>query len=138
PYFTRPSIEQPYYEIVDPRYLNLPTVPYPLSAWAELEYQGVAVKLGQVVQTVQRVNGLGVVYEPLAVGPPISVQVAPRAGIVPLDSKSFELAVTVHSNVKGPSNGSVGLQLPTGWRSEPPSAPFMTKKDGEDRSVNFH
>jgi hypothetical protein len=137
PYFTRPSIEQPYYDIQDPRYLTLPTAPYPLSAWAELEYQGVTVKLAQVVQTVQRINGLGVVYEPLAIAPPISVQVSPRAGIVPLSSKSFELSVTVHSNVKGPATGSVELELPSHWRSEPASIPFTTDKDGADRSASF-
>src|SRR5207248_4645831 len=32
PYFTRPNIEQPYYDINLPGYLNLPTEPYPLSA----------------------------------------------------------------------------------------------------------
>ena len=137
PYFSRPSIEQPYYDILDAQYLNLPTEPYPLSAWAELRYQGATVKLGQVVQTVQRQNGLGVVYEPLAVAPPISVQVSPRAGVVPLESKSFGLAVTVHSNVKGAANGSVELQLPAGWLSEPASTPFTTDHDGADQSVNF-
>ncbi|MGI9070628.1 MAG: PIG-L family deacetylase [Bryobacteraceae bacterium] len=137
PYFNRPSIEQPYYDIVDPRYLNLPTAPYPLSAWAELEYQGVTVKFAQVVQTVQRVNGLGVVYEPLAVAPSISVQISPRAGIIPLSSKSLELSVTIHSNVKGSATGSVELELPPHWRSEPASTPFTTDKDGADRSVSF-
>src|SRR5205085_5904785 len=105
PYFSRASMEQPYYDILDPQYLDLPTAPYPLSAWAEFKYRGVTLKLGQVVQTVQRANGLGVVYEPLVVAPPISVQVSPRAGIVPLDSKSFSLSVALHSNVKGPANG---------------------------------
>jgi LmbE family N-acetylglucosaminyl deacetylase len=137
PYFSRPSIEQPYYDIQDPRYLNLPTAPYPLSAWAELRYQGVTLQLGQVVQTAQRVNGLGVVYEPLVTGPPIAVQVEPRAGIVPLESKSFELSVTVHSNVKGPAKGQVELNLPDRWRSEPVSAVFAADKDGEDRSLKF-
>lgn len=137
PYFSRPSIEQPYYNILDARYLNLPTAPYPLSAWVELGYQGVTVKVSQAVQTAQRVNGLGVVYEPLAVAPPISVQVSPRAGIVPLTSKSFELSATVHSNVKGSANGSVELELPSRWRSEPENISFSTDKDGADRSVSF-
>ena len=112
-------------------------MPYPLSAWAEFKYQGATLKLGQVVQTVQRANGLGVVYQPLVTGPPIAVQVSPRAGIVPLESKSFGLSVTVHSNVKGAAKGQVELQLPAGWRSEPAAAPFATEKDGEDRSLNF-
>jgi hypothetical protein len=87
---------------------------------------------------VQRANGLGVVYEPLVVAPPISVQVSPRAGIVPLDSKSFSVLVALHSNVKGPATGRIELQLPSGWRSEPAAAPFATDRDGEDRSLNFH
>jgi LmbE family N-acetylglucosaminyl deacetylase len=137
PYFTRPSIEQPYYDILNSKYLGRPTAPYPLAAWAELKYRDVTVKLGRVVQTTQRANGLGVVYEPLAVAPAISVQLAARAGIVPLGSKSFPLSVTIHSNVKGPATGSVELQLPDGWRSAPPSRPFQTSKDGEDQSVAF-
>lgn len=137
PYFTRPTIEQPYYDMLDAKDLGRPTSPYPLAAWAELKYRGVTVRLGQVVQTTQRANGLGVVYEPLAVAPAISVQLSARAGIVPLGSKSFPLSVIIHSNVKGPANGSVELQLPEGWQSEPRSRPFSTSKDGEDQSVSF-
>ncbi len=137
PYFSRPTIEQPYYDISNPKYLGLPTAPYPLEAWAELKYRDVSVKVGQVVQTSQRLNGLGVVYEPLALAPPISVQISPRAGIIPLGSKSFEVSVTIHSNVKGPASGPVELQLPNTWRSEPASQTFSTAKDGEDRSLAF-
>ena len=90
-----------------------------------------------MVQTSRRITGPGVVYEPLTAGPAISVTVSPRAGIVPLAAKSFELNVTLHSNVKGPATGSVSLQLPTGWRSEPGSVPFSTEKDGEDRGLSF-
>jgi LmbE family N-acetylglucosaminyl deacetylase len=137
PYFRRPNIEQPYYDVWEPKYFGRSTVPYPLAAWVELEYRGVPLRLAQVVQTAQRSNGLGVVYDPLAVAPAISVQPSAHAGIVPLDSKSFPLSVTVHSNVKGPAKGSVQLQLPEGWRSDPESQPFATSKDGEDQSVAF-
>ncbi len=137
PYFRRPNIEQPYYDILDNRYLSHSTAPYPLAAWAEFKYRGVTLKIGQVVQTVQRVNGLGVVYEPLAVAPAISVELSAHAGIVPLESKSFPLSVTLHSNVKGAAKGLVELQLPAGWRSEPQSQPFSTSKDGEDQSISF-
>jgi hypothetical protein len=137
PYFRRPNIEQPYYDILDTEYLSRPTAPYPLTAWAEFKYQDVMVKLGQIVQTAQRANGLGIVYEPLAVAPAISVQLSAHAGIVPLESKSFALSVTIHSNVKGAAKGLVELQLPAGWRGQPPSQPFNTSKDGEDQSLSF-
>ena len=137
PYFTRPDIEQPYYDIQDERWLNLPLAPYPLSAWAELSLDGVPFRLGQVVQTVQRVTGPGPVYEPLAVAPAISVAISPRRGIVPLDSKSFTVTTVVHSNVKGPAKGSVRLDLPQGWKSAPAVAEFTTARDGEDRTLSF-
>ena len=34
PYFTRPDEEQPYYDLTDPRYRNLPLAPYPLAVHA--------------------------------------------------------------------------------------------------------
>ncbi|MGC2465786.1 MAG: PIG-L family deacetylase [Candidatus Acidiferrum sp.] len=137
PYFTRPDTEQAYYDLVDPRYRNLPTAPYPLSGWVDFDYQGVPVRIGQVVQTVHRVTGLGPVLEPMVVVPAISVSISPNAGIVPLDAKTFDLAVTVESNVKGPAKGSVRLDLPSGWRSSPESMPFSTMKDGEDQAETF-
>ncbi len=137
PYFARPNLEQPYYDILDERYLNLPAAPYPLAAWAELSLNGVPFRVGQVVQSVQRVTGPGPVYEPLAVGPAISISIAPRKGVVPLDAKSFSVTTVVRSNVKGPAKGTVRLDLPNGWRCEPPSAEFTTARDGEDQSLSF-
>ena len=89
PYFTRPDIEQSYYDITDERYLNLPLAPYPLAAWADLSYDGAPIRIGRYVQTVKRVNGLGTVLEPLVSAPAIGISIAPRFGIVPLDAKSF-------------------------------------------------
>ncbi|MGH8148217.1 MAG: PIG-L family deacetylase, partial [Rhodanobacteraceae bacterium] len=73
PYYSRPSIEQPYYNINQKQYIDLSNMPYPLAAWVEFRYHGVTLKLAQVVQTVKRVTGHGTVYNPLVVGPPISL-----------------------------------------------------------------
>jgi LmbE family N-acetylglucosaminyl deacetylase len=137
PYYSRPSIEQPYYDILDERYLNLPRSPYPLAASVEITYNGVPIEIAQVVQTVKRMTGSGQVLEPLVVGPAISVAISPRAGIVPLESKSFPLTAVVHSNVKGPAKGSLKLELPAGWRSTPESVGFSAAQEGEDHSVAF-
>ncbi|HCC56231.1 MAG TPA: GlcNAc-PI de-N-acetylase, partial [Solibacterales bacterium] len=137
PYFSRPDIEQSYYDILDQRYLNRPMSAYPLSAWADFDYQGIPIRIGQVVQTGKRVTGLGQVLEPLVVGPAISVGITPRAGIVPLSQKSFAVSATIHSNVKGPAQGSVKLDLPAGWSSNPPTVDFSTQADGDERSVSF-
>jgi LmbE family N-acetylglucosaminyl deacetylase len=135
PYFTRPDIEQAYYDILDPQYLNLSTAPYPLSATLDFALNGVPFEISQVVQSVTRVTGPGTVLEPMIVGPAISISISPRAGIVPLDSKSFTLTATIHSNVKGPAKGTVRLGLPEGWHAS--TAVFSTAKDGEDQTVTF-
>jgi hypothetical protein len=136
PYFTRPDIEQPYYDIQDPRYLNLPTSPYPVSTRVRFSFNGVPFEMSQVVQSITRITGPGFVAEPLIVGPAISLSIAPRVGIVPLGAKVFDLSVTVHSNVKGPAKGTVKLDLPEGWKAS--EQPFSTAKDGEDQTLNFH
>ncbi|HYL15910.1 MAG TPA: PIG-L family deacetylase, partial [Terriglobales bacterium] len=135
PYFTRPDIEQAYYDIQNPKYLNLSTIPYPLSARLRFSFNGVPFELSQVVQSITRLTGPGAVAEPLIVGPAISVSIAPQAGIVPLSARSFDLSVTVHSNVKGPAKGTVKLDLPEGWKA--PEQPFSTAKDGEDQTLSF-
>ena len=137
PYFSRPDIEQSYYDIYDEESLNRPFAPYPLAGWAEFSYNGVPIRIGQTVQTIKRVTGEGAVFEPLAVGPAIGVSISPRAGIVPLDTRSFNVTTVIHSNVKGPAEGMVQLALPEGWKSEPSSAKFATSEDGQDQSVTF-
>jgi LmbE family N-acetylglucosaminyl deacetylase len=137
PYFTRPDIEQSYYDIEMPQYLNRPLAPYPLVAWADWSFDGVPIRIGQVVQTVKRVNGLGTVLEPLAAGPAIGISISPRFGIVPLDAKAFPVKAVIHSNVKGPASGTVRLDLPAGWKADPATVPFATAEDGQDRSVSF-
>jgi LmbE family N-acetylglucosaminyl deacetylase len=137
PYFSRDDEEQPYYDIKDARYRNLSLMPYPLSVTVQVGYQGATFPVSEVVQTFQRTSGLGLLSNPLLVGPEVSVTIAPAAGAVPLGTKSFSFAVTVHSNVKGAAQGTLKLSLPTGWKSSPESAPFSMARDGEDQTVSF-
>ena len=137
PYYSRPNEEQPYYDINDPRDRNLPVGPYPLSARARLSYRGVPFAVAQVVQTTERIPGIGMVENPLLVGPAISVSVTPAAGAVPIGAKAFDFTCLVHSNVKGRAEGVLRLKLPAGWRSTPPEAPFAFARDGEDKTVVF-
>jgi LmbE family N-acetylglucosaminyl deacetylase len=137
PYFTRPDIEQPYYDISTPAYLNLSFMPYPLSARVTFRYRGVDIVSDQVVQTVHRISGLGPVENPLIVSPAISVWVSPAAGVVPLTGKSLKITALIHSNVKGPATGTVSLQLPAGWISTPRQANFSTRQDGDEQNIEF-
>jgi LmbE family N-acetylglucosaminyl deacetylase len=137
PYFTRPSLEQPYYDVANPEYLNRSWMPYPLAARATFAYQGAQIILDQVVQTVHSVHGYGPVLDPMLVAPAISVWVSPKAGIVPLTRKSFTIHVQIRSDVEGPAAGSVSLNLPKGWTSNPANAPFVTQQDGGQQNIEF-
>jgi LmbE family N-acetylglucosaminyl deacetylase len=59
PFFTRPSIEQPYYDISNQAWRERSFAPWPLAAWAEFTFDGVPVRLGEAVQTLERVTGPG-------------------------------------------------------------------------------
>jgi LmbE family N-acetylglucosaminyl deacetylase len=137
PPFSRPGIEQNYYDVADPAMRNA-SLPLPtLTAWVTADYDGVEIRLGQVVQTLHRVTGQGTVYEPLVVAAAISVSVAPAAGVVPLTEKTLMVTARVRSNVKGTAAGTVKLELPQGWTATPEQAEFSLAKDGDSAEVPF-
>ena len=135
PYFTRPSIEQPYYDLTKPEDRERSFVPYPLAAWAEFDFDGLPVRVGQVVQTLQRVTGPGGIYQPLVVTPAIGVRVEPDARILPLDGSPLPVRVTVHAQAA--AEGTLELKLPPGWHSEPEERKFNLTAAGDTEPLQF-
>jgi LmbE family N-acetylglucosaminyl deacetylase len=137
PYFERPDLEQPYYNLVDERFRNLSLAPYPLAASVRVGFEDVNWELQRVVQTNTRITNIGTVQEPLLIAPALSISVSPAAGVVPLGSTSFAFTCSVHSNVKGPAKGTLRLSLPDGWHSTPAECPFAFARDGDDDTFHF-
>jgi len=135
PYFTRPSIEQPFYDVSDTQLRGDSFAPYPLTAWAEFEFAGLPIRIGQVVQTLARVPGRGGVYEPLVVTPAVGVSMEPEALLLPEDGKPLLVSVRVHT--QRPAAGVLDLKLPAGWNSEPAQAAFDLKAEGETEPISF-
>jgi LmbE family N-acetylglucosaminyl deacetylase len=135
PYFTRPSIEQPYYDIANPRWRERSFVPYPLAARAEFSFDGLPIRLGGVVQALERVTGPGGIYEPLVVTPAIGVRVDPESRTLPVNGGPLPVRVTVHT--RAAADGTVELKLPAGWRSEPAQAEFHRKGAGDTDPILF-
>jgi LmbE family N-acetylglucosaminyl deacetylase len=135
PYFTRPNIEQPYYDLARPEFRERSFVPWPLAAWAEFTFDGLPIRTGLVVQTMQRVLGPGGVYEPLVVTPAIGVRMDPEARILPLDGSPLPVRVTVHAQAA--AEGAVDLNLPDGWTAQPASAPFHLAAAGDTQPILF-
>jgi LmbE family N-acetylglucosaminyl deacetylase len=135
PFFTRPSSEQPYYDISNQAWRDRSFAPWPLAAWVEYRFDGLPIRIGQVVQTMQRVTGPGGVYEPLVVTPAIGVRMETEARILPLDSSALPVKVTVHAQAA--AEGAVTLKLPEGWRAEPAEAHFNLKSAGDTAPLVF-
>ncbi len=135
PYFIRPTIEQPYYDLTRPEYRLRSFEPFPLAAWAEFTFDGLPIRVGQVVQTMERVQGLGGVYEPLAVTPAIGVRMEPEARILPLDGSTLPVKVTVHTEAA--VEGTVTLELPAGWTAQPAEAKFHRDSAGDTEPLLF-
>ena len=135
PYFTRPSTEQPYYDLTHPEDRERSFAPWPLAAWTEFTFDGVPIRVGQVVQTMQHVLGPGGIYEPLVVTPAIGVRMEPEARILPLDGSALPVRVTVHAQAA--ADGTVDLKLPTGWTAQPASAPFHLAAAGDTEPILF-
>jgi LmbE family N-acetylglucosaminyl deacetylase len=138
PYFDRPGLEQPYYDVLVPKDRGMPLAPYPLKARVIATYDGAQIELAEIVQTVAREVGPGIVFHPMPMGPAISVTMSQGAGIVPLGKSSFPVSVRIHSNVKGPAEGSIHLDMPGGWKSDPATAPFSFAQDGQEQIVTFN
>jgi LmbE family N-acetylglucosaminyl deacetylase len=135
PYFTRPNIEQPYYDLTRPEYRLRSFAPYPLAAWAEFTFDGLPIRLGQVVQTLERVPGPGGIYEPLMLTPAIGVRMEPEARILPLDGTALPVRVTVHAQAA--AEGTVDLKLPEGWHSEPAEGKVHLPGAGDTEPLVF-
>jgi LmbE family N-acetylglucosaminyl deacetylase len=135
PYFARPNIEQPFYDLTHPEFRLRSFAPWPLAAWAEFIFDGLPIRIGQVVQTMQRVPGQGGIYEPLVVTPAIGVRLDPEARILPLDGSALPVRVTVHA--QSAAEGTVDLHLPAGWTSDPAEAHFQLESAGDTEPLLF-
>ena len=135
PYFTRPTTEQPYYDISNQSLRERSFAPYPLSAWAEFTFEGLPIRLGMVVQTLARVTGVGGVYQPLVVTPAIGVRVEPEARLLPPDGSPLPVSVTVHA--ERAADGMVNLKLPQGWHCDPAEQSFHLKTAGDTEPLVF-
>jgi len=75
--------------------------------------------------------------QPLAIGPPVAIKFATEAGILPMSSNSYDVQVTVTTNVEARAAGSVKLSIPQGWSSEPLERKFTFEKEKEEAAIKF-
>ncbi|WP_046244731.1 PIG-L family deacetylase [Hymenobacter terrenus] len=79
---------------------------------------------------------LGELYQPLAVVPPVMVNLPPARSYVFADAQPKTVPVTLRAGRAGVS-GSLALALPAGWKCAPATVPFTLAAKDEELTVNF-
>ena len=136
-YWTRSSIRETSYRIEEPRYFGLPVPPVPVRGKLTYSVAGIDASLKRVAES-SYIDAIGVQHRrALAVAPPVSVRFPFDAGVLPLGRTDYTVTCAVHNHVNGPIDGTLRVDLPAGWTSEPRSSPFRLEKENEQSNVTF-
>src|SRR5438309_4770148 len=103
------------YTIETPASATLPLAPWPVTASAAYALDG-----GEGIVTATARDSKNSTA-PLAIAPPFSISVEPESRIVPNAGTAIELTVSALSNLSSIASAAITLDLPAGWRAQPPS-----------------
>jgi len=97
----------------------------------------VSVSVPVTAQTGDPVRGSD--FTELQVVPALSVGLKPDMAIIPIEPRrqTREFHVSLLNNRKGEARGSVRINLPAGWKSEPAELPFVLSGKGESFTGRF-
>ena len=125
-------------KIDDPRYLTLPFPPPPVQAHAVYRIGGKdSIVRGVVLVKFRDASGI-VGERALAVAPAFSVMLEPGEQVIPVeDGKERAVRVSVTANTAGGASGTLRLELPAGWKSEPAQLPVYLTERGEPKDYDF-
>jgi LmbE family N-acetylglucosaminyl deacetylase len=102
----------------------------------EIVAQGTSIYLTVPVQYKHTDPVLGELYQPLAVVPPVMVNIPPARAYVFADQQPKQVPVTLRAGQAGVA-GSLALQVPSGWQAEPATVAFTLKNKDDEQTVNF-
>jgi len=145
PYFSRASIHDARHTIHDATQLHRPAPKPAIDAVARYEVEGVAVDIRRAVTRLEPNLPYGNEVRELAILPAIVLTLTPSNVVVPLgtvagtsgEARVIRLEVDVLNNREAGSDGEVRLQVPSGWKTSPGSAPFQFSRAGERARYSF-
>lgn len=133
PYFSRPEIEQPFYDISNPALRNAPATPNPFIVTAILSDDGVPVTLRATVSRPLQSSPVLAA----AVVPPVSVSVSPTVGIVTPKDHTFSVNTQLRSDSASASTGSLSLLLPDRKPADGGPKPFSFHQLDQQQPFSF-
>ena len=136
-FWVRDSLHDGFYRITRPELLGEPITPDPLRAELTYSVNGVEAVIRANVET-SSIGTIGTQYRhEVAVAPPVSVRFHPEAIALPEGRQRQRAVCSIRNYVNGPNQGTVHLELPQGWRSEPESASFTFQKQDQEADIVF-
>ncbi|MGI4744228.1 MAG: NEW3 domain-containing protein, partial [Janthinobacterium lividum] len=116
--------------------IGRPENPLSPNVTLELTVQGTSFYLTVPVQYRHTDPVLGELYQPLAVVPPVLVNIPAARAYVFADQQPKQVPVTLRAGQAG-VGGSLALQVPSGWQAEPATVSFNLKNKDDEQTVNF-
>ena len=137
-YWTVMPNEPGRYAINRPELFGQPITPAPLVAKLTYTVNGVEGSITNDVETSSMASNRAQQRAALAVGPTISVRFVSDWRVFVKGQQNYPVICLIRSNFYGqPIKGTVRLELPAGWSSEPASGQFNLNQDQEETSVIF-
>ena len=139
PYFSRPSIQDTRYTVADESQRYRPAAQPALEAVITYEAAGVPVEIRRPVTRLEANLPYGYDSRVLAVAPAIAVTLTPANAVTPLAAatKRIAMQVEVLNSRDGPSEGTLALKIPDGWKVAPAAVPFTFARAGERALYTF-
>jgi LmbE family N-acetylglucosaminyl deacetylase len=138
PYWHRDNTQEAIYTIDQPGDVTLPFPRPPVRAIASYSLAGAAGEITSVamVRFVDPIYGPG--ERPLAVGPPVSIELQPATQLLAVgEEHTSDVVVGIRNNTMGPATATLRLEVPGEWKVEPKTQPVSFAKGGEFASFVF-
>lgn len=132
-FWSRASVRDAMYRLAEPSLLGKPTPESEIRATASFVYRGASVTIESDFET----SSAGAQRQPLAIGPPVSVQFSSSFGMAPIGKRDYELSVTLRNLSTVRQQGVLRLRLPAGFTTNGTSLAFDLGKEKEEARFRF-
>jgi LmbE family N-acetylglucosaminyl deacetylase len=138
PYWHRDNAQQAVYAIDNPQYATLALPPYPLRATATYATRDGDTAINSLVQVKWVDPVSGQLERPLAVGPPLSIELDPPVQVISTHRPGpLSVTVGVRNDINGAAHSTIQLQAPAGWQVTPASQAADFTTDSEYKNFTF-
>jgi LmbE family N-acetylglucosaminyl deacetylase len=123
------------YQIDDQMLVGLPDTPAAAQVRLRLTVEGAGIELVRPVRHRYADRARGERVRPFVVVPAVAVNLPEPVALFP-DTVARQVQVSVQADVPG-AQGDLRLEVPAGWKAEPPSQSFQIAVTGEQRVMTF-